>query len=160
MIQIFKPLVGRFIEWALSYEHKVIVKLDANAKFPFHKYNGDAGYDISAYMDSVAVAGSVTNIHSGVYIHTDHKLWFELRGRSSTFSKKGLEVISAVIDNDYTGELLFVVFNPSNEDVSISAGERMAQIVPHLIIPLSLVSGDMPKTSRGTGGFGSTGDAG
>jgi dUTP pyrophosphatase len=152
-----RRLFGIFIEWCLGYEHTVVVQKDSDlCVFPFRGYPGDAGVDLTSISDLDILPGQAVNVHSGIRFYSFTNIWFELRGRSSTMVKKGLEVISGVIDKDFTGELMAVVYNPTSNIIKISKGERIVQIVPHSIVNLRFVEGKVPQTKRGNKGFGST----
>ena len=80
--------------------------------------------------------------------------------RSSLGLKKGITLPNAVgvIDSDYRGQIFVALTNISDEDYTISVGERIAQLVvmPVCVANISVVE-DLPDTERGDGGFGSTG---
>ena len=72
--------------------------------------------------------------------------------------KKGLQVVSAVIDNDYTGEMFAGVYNPSDEEKTVEKGDRVVQIVPHRLLRCKFKYVEkLDDRSRGSNGFGSTG---
>ena len=63
-----------------------------------------------------------------------------------------------VIDSDYRGELKVALYNQSGKTQSIAAGERIAQLVIAPYLSAVFEEADsLSDTSRGTGGFGSTG---
>lgn len=130
---------------------------DAGALSPFRKYDGDAGYDLFAARDVAICPGQAVDVPAGVRIDPRERLWFEIKARSSTLKKRGLEVVDAVIDRDYRGDLLAVVRNPTGSTVFIKAGERIVQVIPHRLIPVRFVYGELSSSPRGTQGFGSTG---
>jgi dUTP pyrophosphatase len=80
--------------------------------------------------------------------------------RSGLASKKGLAPANkvGVIDSDYRGEIMVALHNHSTEPRTVSDGERIAQIVfaPYYAAEFNLVD-ELGDTTRGTGGFGSTG---
>ena len=63
-----------------------------------------------------------------------------------------------VVDSDYTGEIKVALINLSNEEYTLTNGERIAQMV---ILPVNqakfTVVDELDETERGSGGFGSTG---
>lgn len=152
-----RRILGRFIEWLLSYEHVVVVRMQPGAKLPSRKYPGDAGYDLYCNRDVCIPAGSTIDVPSGVYMDPRESIWMELKARSSTLKVLGLEVVDAVIDKDYRGELMAVIHNPSGTAASLKAGDRVVQIVPHRLIPTVFRIGKLSESARGTKGFGSTG---
>lgn len=153
-----RKLIGKIIEWFLDYPHTVLFTNDGSGKMPDHTYDGDAGYDLYCSCDIIIPAHSNVNVPSGICIQSNDRLWFELKARSSTMRKKGLQVIDAVIDNDYTGKMFACVYNPSDEDKLVLAGDRLVQVVPMRLIRCNFKLVDnLKERSRGSNGFGSTG---
>jgi dUTP pyrophosphatase len=83
----------------------------------------------------------------------------QIRPRSGLALKKGVALVNSpgTIDADYRGEIGIIIINHGHEDVVISPGERIAQLViaPVRRAQLLLVE-DLDATSRGDGGFGHT----
>ncbi|MES1914564.1 MAG: hypothetical protein MHM6MM_009695 [Cercozoa sp. M6MM] len=80
--------------------------------------------------------------------------------RSGLAWKKHIDVGAGVIDADYRGNVGVVLFNHSNEDFQVSKGDRVAQLILErcVVCPVDEVE-ELPETTRGAGGFGSTGVA-
>ncbi len=84
----------------------------------------------------------------------------QVRPRSGLALKHGVTVLNApgTIDADYRGEVGVLLSNQGHEPFTINRGERIAQLVVAPITRANLVARDsLPATSRGSGGFGSTG---
>ena len=140
-----------------------IKKLNENAKVPARATDGSAGADLYAVCDGNSVE---IKPHETVLIHTG--LAFEIPdgyvglvfARSSLGTKRGLAPANkvGVIDSDYRGEVMVSLHNHSDISQSIDDSERIAQlvIVPFLKADFKL-SDELDDTSRGSGGFGSTG---
>ena len=80
--------------------------------------------------------------------------------RSGLALKHGIDVGAGVIDEDYRGNVGVILFNHSDVDFPVAAGDRVAQLVLERIeTPLVEVCEDLTETVRGDGGFGSTGVA-
>jgi dUTP pyrophosphatase len=80
--------------------------------------------------------------------------------RSGLAMQKGVTVLNApgLIDSGYRGELKVLLINHGAEAVSIERGERIAQLVIQTVAQVRLVEVEhLPDSSRGAGGFGSTG---
>lgn len=153
-----RKLIGKVIEWFLDYPHVVKFTNDGSGKKPYHKYAGDAGYDLYCSRTTKIAPHSNINVPSGIRIQSDDRLWFELMPRSSTMREKGLHVIEAVIDNDYTGEMFACVYNPSDVEKIVEAGDRVVQIVPHRLLRCKFKYVEkLGDRARGSNGFGSTG---
>jgi len=99
----------------------------------------------------------VTEVPSGIAISPKAPVWFEIKARSSTFRNMGLEVLDAVIDHGYRGEMFAIVFNPGPGEVALQPWTRICQIVPHLLLPVRFHWGRVLPSDRGRSGFGSTG---
>ena len=78
--------------------------------------------------------------------------------RSGLAAKKGLDVLSGVIDSDYRGEVICLLYNTSDEIINLPAGSKICQIIiEQIITPDASWATDLEETARGAGGFGSTG---
>lgn len=127
---------------------------------PKRQHSGDAGYDLTVSRDVVVPAHSFVDVHTDVAVIFPDGVWGRITGRSSTLRRRGLLVTEGIIDNGYTGELFTGVYNLTNEDIQVKRGERIAQLVPHVLINLEWSEGserDLIATGRGSDGFGSTG---
>ena len=148
--------------------NKIDVKikfLDNNKerKLPFYATEGSAGMDITACLDEDVVLKPLERklIPTGIAIKLpDCGYGAFLFARSGLATKKGIALSNSVgvIDSDYTGEIKVGLINLSNEDYTVTNGERIAQMV---ILPVTkaefTVADELEKTERGSGGFGSTG---
>lgn len=146
---------------------------------PEYKHYGDSGFDLRAWIttdDSNYYTDSdgklfVTLkplerrlIHTGIYIDIPDSCEVQIRSRSGTALKKALIVLNTpgTIDEPFTGEICLIMINLSNEVVTISDGERIAQAVvcpvysskKVALVELEAIS---KNTTRGDGGFNSTG---
>jgi dUTP pyrophosphatase len=84
----------------------------------------------------------------------------QVRPRSGLALKHGLTVANApgTVDADYRGEVKVILINLGDADVTISRGERIAQLVIAPVIQVRLATvKKLDETTRGSGGFGSTG---
>lgn len=78
--------------------------------------------------------------------------------RSGLTWKHSIDVGAGVIDADYRGAVGVVLFNHSDLDFDVKAGDRIAQLIVHVIVTPEVVEvEDLDVTTRGAGGFGSTG---
>lgn len=123
---------------------------------------GDVGYDLKTWIMGneetfIVNPQKMVNVHTGVYVKLPEGYWGEIRPRSSTFAKRKLFVMGGTIDEGYTGELLVFIWNPTLEPHPIHDGDRLAQLVIHSrVVPPIEIVGDLPNTTRGMSGFGST----
>jgi len=130
-----------------------------NGRLPERAYPGDAGFDLFVSEDTEVDGSSFGLIPSGIKAQMPDGMWFMLFGRSSASNKRHLIVIPAVIDAGYRGALYANVYNPSPIPVSVGAGERIAQIVPFVLVNQNIVvsEGVLDDSPRGDNGFGSSG---
>jgi dUTP pyrophosphatase len=99
-------------------------------------------------------------IPTGLFIALPDGFEAQVRPRSGLAFKKGITVLNSpgTIDADYRGEIGVILINLSNEDFIVEDGERIAQIIiaKHETAQWLQVE-VLSETSRGDGGFGSTG---
>lgn len=127
------------------------------ARGPVQHHEGDAGFDLFVYGDWTLLPGVLTNVPTGIAIAPEPGWWASIEHRSST-PLRGLEVKQGTIDNGFRGELLVRVINHNDGPVDLVAGERLAQVILHAVVPAvweKVV--DLPESDRGENGFGSTG---
>ncbi len=142
-----------------------IFRVRPSAVIPRYATQGAAGLDLSADLDAPVVLEPLgrARIPTGLVIALPRGYEGQVRPRSGLAAKHGITVLNApgTIDEDYRGELAVLLVNLSGEPFTISHGERIAQLivapVSHAAIELRESLADLGTTSRGAGGFGSTG---
>ena len=103
-------------------------------------------------------------IPSGIHVNIPHNYALIVHNKSGVATKKGLDRLAEVVDEDYQGEIHLSVVNTSNDVVCINENEKLVQLIliPVLYADIKEVSTleelYPTKTQRGTGGFGSTGE--
>ncbi|GGF48183.1 deoxyuridine 5'-triphosphate nucleotidohydrolase [Azorhizobium oxalatiphilum] len=125
---------------------------------------------LSAGMDLIAAVpdgeplvlqpGDFQLVPTGLSIELPDGYEAQVRPRSGLAFKHGVTVLNApgTIDADYRGEVKALLINQGREPFEITRGLRIAQMVVAPIVQIKLVeSGELGKTARGVGGFGSTG---
>jgi dUTP pyrophosphatase len=130
-------------------------------QLPRARHAGDAGLDLHAAEGVTVKPGERAMVPTGVAVAIPDGHAGLVLPRSGLASRKGLTLANApgLIDAGYRGEVVCAVVNLDPHDpVEISAGDRIAQLV---IVALPVVSPafveELPGSSRGAGGFGSTG---
>lgn len=85
--------------------------------------------------------------------------YMRIAPRSGLAMKYGIDVGAGVIDSDYRGEIKVILFNHGDKDFEINPGDRIAQAILTRIVRFETVelATELSDSSRGTGGFGSTG---
>ncbi|MBI2682846.1 MAG: dUTP diphosphatase [Acidobacteriales bacterium] len=136
--------------------------LRAEAKAPTVAHPGeDLGYDIFA-AETVHFAprgGAIvpTGISVEVTDDTGRPMGALLRDKSSLAARR-LIVTAGVIDAGYRGEVRVVMENLSDQSQEIHAGDKIANLIPYPVMTGAVeVSEDLAESSRGAGGFGSSG---
>jgi len=135
------------------------------AATPTYATDGAAGLDLRACLDGpVTLApGDRLAIPTGLAIALPPGHEGAVRPRSGLAKRHGVTVLNApgTIDEDYRGEIAVLLVNLGREPYTVEHGDRIAQL---LVSPVSRVevetvarSEDLGATSRGAGGFGSTG---
>ena len=129
---------------------------------PTYETGSSAGMDIRANIaESITLKPlERTIVKTGLFIELPVGYEAQIRPRSGLAAKKGITVLNSpgTIDADYRGEIGVILVNLSNDDFTIENGERIAQMVisRHEHISWKEVD-ELESTSRGEGGFGSTG---
>ena len=139
-----------------------IYRMKHNRFVPEYKTEGAAGMDLCA-----AIAEPITLkplerylVPTGLKIELEHGYEAQIRPRSGLSIKHGISLINCVgtVDEDYRGEVCVGVVNLSNDEYTIQPDERIAQMVIARVEQAKIeVVTELSETSRGEGGFGSTG---
>ena len=139
-----------------------IKKLSNEVMTPKYETLGSSGMDLAAYIeqDVVINSGDKALVPIGFSLSIPQGYEVQIRPRSGLAAKKGITVLNTpgTIDSDYRGEIKVILINLSKDMFAIKNGERIAQMV---VCPIEQVIveevKELPKTDRGSGGFGSTG---
>jgi dUTP pyrophosphatase len=142
---------------------KIFIKLlSQNATIPQYKTLGSSGFDISACIenDIKIEPQSFVLVPTGLALQMPDGFEAQVRSRSGLALKNGIFVLNSpgTIDNDYRGELSVVLANFSNVLFTVEHGMRIAQVVIAQYKQFEIATVEqLNDTSRGSGGFGSTG---
>jgi dUTP pyrophosphatase len=129
---------------------------------PNYETIASAGMDLRANLTSPIILNPLerTIIKTGIFIELPIGFEAQVRPRSGLAAKKGITVLNSpgTVDADYRGEIGVILVNLSNESFTIENGERIAQLIiaQHERAEWIEVQ-ELSETSRGEGGFGSTG---
>jgi len=129
---------------------------------PHYETEASAGMDLRANIPESIILKPLERaiVKTGLFIALPVGYEAQVRSRSGLAAKKGITVLNApgTIDADYRGEIGVILVNLSNEDFMVMDGERVAQLViaKHERAEWTEVE-ELSETSRGSGGFGSTG---
>jgi len=134
-----------------------VKKIHPAAKLPLYGHPGDAGFDLFACVDRSLAPGALAPVPTGIQMAIP-KGFVGLVWDKSGVSLKGVHRLAGVVDAGYRGEVQVVLINLGREVYDIKAGMKIAQM---LIQPVQtadiLETESLDDTSRGEGGFGSTG---
>ena len=140
----------------------LIKKLNSSVEIPSYKTNGASGMDLMAFTDKPIKipANSSALIPTGISLAIPNDVEIQIRPRSGLAAKSSIGVLNSpgTIDSDYRGELKIILFNHGNNEFIINNNDRVAQIILMPVLKIDFEEVDeLPKTIRGSGGFGSTG---
>lgn len=129
---------------------------------PEYKTAFSAGMDLCANLTETITLKPLERklIPTGLFIALPSGMEAQVRPRSGLALKNGITVLNTpgTIDADYRGEIGVILINLSQQDFEVKNGERIAQLViaKHETVSWEKVS-ILEETTRGAGGFGSTG---
>lgn len=133
------------------------IMLDTGAKMPTRAHSTDAGLDIYAKEEQVVPAKGSTIFDTGVHMELPHGTAGFLKSKSGLNVNHGI-TSEGVIDVGYTGSIRVKLYNHSDKDYTVKAGDKISQLVILPIwTPLLELVDELDDTERGDGGFGSTG---
>ena len=123
---------------------------------------GSAGFDLLAAINGKLDIQPSTSelVKCGFSLQMPNNFEAQVRPRSGLALKNQITVLNSpgTIDSDYRGEICVILVNHSNQNFKIERGMRIAQIIFKEIPEIILTeANELDNTSRGSGGFGSTG---
>lgn len=136
-------------------------QLDPGMPLPARAHPGDAGFDLRSAVDVEVGPAARAMVPTGLCVAIPEGYAGLVLPRSGLASKHGLTMANApgLIDAGYRGELVCAVVNLDRDHaVKVSRGDRIAQLVI-VAVPMfePAWANELPPSSRGEGGFGSTG---
>ncbi len=134
-----------------------------DARTPTRAADGDAGYDLSSVEDVVVKAKSQAMISTGIKLEIPNDHYGRVAPRSGLAAKHSIDVLAGVIDSTFRGYVKVILYNHGSTDFEVKKGDRIAQLIFERISTPILQEvfseNELSDTSRGSGGFGSTGVA-
>jgi len=127
---------------------------------PAYQTSGSAACDLKSTENLVIPPGSRMTIGTGIKLEIPKGFAAQVCPRSGLASKDGVTVLNSpgLIDNDYRGEIKVILYNSGKEEFTVKNGDRIAQLLFFPIFQAIFHKvNEVSKTSRGEGGFGSTG---
>lgn len=138
---------------------QVFVKLEGG-EVPEYQHEGDSGFDLRAIEDVDIPAGGVKLVSTGIKVGIPKGYEIQVRSRSGLAAKKQVFVLNSpgTVDQNFCGTIGVILANFGVNPFHVQKGDRIAQGV---LCPVEkaefVVVNELTTTSRGSGGFGSTG---
>ena len=140
----------------------LIKKLSKTASIPKYETDGSSGMDLAADIDEKIEIkpGDTQVVPTGLSVSIPLEFEIQIRPRSGLAAKHQLSVLNTpgTIDADYRGEIKVILINLGKKSFVVEKGSRIAQMVLCPIIKAKIIETEtLDDTTRGSGGFGSTG---
>ena len=139
----------------------LITRLDESIPLPSYAKGGDAGADITSRIDITLAPGERGLVPTGIAIALPDGYAAFVHPRSGLAIKHGVSLVNApgTVDAGYRGELQCILINHDpKESITFAKGDRIAQLIIQKVERATFIEvANLPGSSRGTGGFGSTG---
>jgi len=133
-------------------------KTHDQAKLPTKNNESDTGYDVYSVEDKVIPARGSAVVSVGLkFAHIPEGYWIKVESRSGLGFKHSVHAHPGIIDNAYRGDAGIKLYNSSDVDYEVKAGDRIAQFVVYMNFPMTVDWGKVEQTERGDKGFGSSG---
>jgi dUTP pyrophosphatase len=134
-----------------------VKRIHPDSKVPVYGHPGDAGMDLFAVVDRTLAPGEVFAVPTGIQVAIPAGsvglIWDK-----SGISLKGVHRLAGVVDAGYRGEVQVVMINLGKEPFTVKKGMKIAQMLIQPVTEVRIVESEsLDDTSRGEGGFGSTG---
>jgi dUTP pyrophosphatase len=130
---------------------------------PSYATTGAAGLDLRAAVAArlVLAPGERALVPTGLRLAVPAGFEAQVRPRSGLALRHGIVLPNSpgTIDSDYRGEVQVILWNAGPEAFVVARGDRIAQLVIAPVARVEVEEGPLDETSRGGGGFGSTGSA-
>jgi dUTP pyrophosphatase len=137
-----------------------IATLEHAHSLPAYATEGAAGMDIASADSGVIYHGTHRIFRTGLMFEVPPGHELQIRSRSGMAAKHKIFVLNSpgTLDCDYRGELMIVLMNLGDANYEVKRGDRIAQAVfaPFIRADIDYVE-ELTPTTRGAGGFGSTG---
>ena len=138
-----------------------IQKLDNTLKTPEYAHKGDAGLDLYSALDCILRPYERRKVPTGIKIAIPEGYAGFVQPKSGLAIKNALSLVNTpgLIDSGYRGEVCAILINLDPEkDFIIKRGDKICQLVIQKVSEVEIeITDELEDTSRGEGGFGSTG---
>jgi dUTP pyrophosphatase len=135
--------------------------LDEGLPMPRYQHEGDAGLDLPSRVDFVLEPGERAMIPTGIAVAIPQGYAGFVLPRSGLAARHGIALVNSpgLVDSGYRGEMAIIMINTDkHQPFQIKRGDRIAQLVIQKVVEATTIKvSELDSTSRGEGGFGSTG---
>jgi len=134
-----------------------VKRIHPEARLPVYQHPSDAGLDLFSVVDAVLGAGELKAVPTGIQLAIPEGhvglIWDK-----SGISLHAVHRLAGVVDAGYRGEVKVVMINLGREPYAVKKGMKIAQLLIQPVAAAEVTEeADLDDTSRGEGGFGSTG---
>jgi dUTP pyrophosphatase len=137
-----------------------VAKVHADAILPHYVHPGDSGMDLYSIEDITITPGETALVHTGLKVAVPENYEAQVRPKSGVALKHSVTVLNTpgTIDSGYRGEVCVILINHGQQPFHIQKHTKIAQLVICPVVQAEVVEVDsLDETTRGEGGFGSTG---
>lgn len=138
-----------------------VLRIDKDVPLPSYAHEGDAGLDLFSREEVVLKPFERKLVGTGIKVEIPRGYAGFVQPKSGRAAKEGLSIVNTpgLIDSGYRGEVKAILINLDPEkEIVIKKGEKIAQLVIQKVETVSVMEvEELSETSRGEGGFGSTG---
>lgn len=137
-----------------------VKRINEEARIPEYAHEGDAGLDLFSVDDLVILPGESKLVKTGIQIELPKETEAQIRPRSGLALKNQITVLNTpgTIDEGYRGEIGVILINHGKQEFHVEKSMKIAQMVVKPVFYVSIKEiEELTDTSRGEGGFGSTG---
>ena len=134
------------------------VKVDGSGALPEYGSAASAGADLRASEEVVIAPGARAAVATALHLEIPEGHVGLIWPRSGLAVRHGVDTLAGVVDSDYRGEVRVVLVNHGDQPFAIRPGDRVAQLLVQKVErPAFVAASRLGETTRGAGGFGSTG---
>lgn len=137
-----------------------VKKLHSDAVIPQYQTSGAAGFDLHSIEHKIIMPGETVLIGTGLAFEIPPGTEMQIRPRSGISFKTKIRVANSpgTIDDDFRGEVKIILDNTGYLPYTVEIGDRIAQgVLAPVTHGLFAIVEELSETSRGAGGFGSSG---
>ncbi|MEX0931702.1 MAG: dUTP diphosphatase [Candidatus Paceibacterota bacterium] len=135
-----------------------IKKLHSDAIIPSYAHEGDAGMDLFSLEKVVIEPNTQVSLATGIALEIPEGYVGLIWDKSGLSHKHRLKTFGGVVDAGYRGEVRIGIMNLSDTSYVFEKGHKIAQMLIQPVVSATITESDnLSDSSRGEGGFGSTG---